>query len=773
MSSKLKINSQEAQTFLSYFEKLSPFLTFQTFHHKKAELARVIHGDFKSCLPKLFELHKQRAGIFFMVNAGNGQGRSNKNVEKVRSVFVDLDGSPIEPVLNSPLTPHIVIETSENRFHAYWLVNDCPISDFSLMQAALANKFNGDPKVKDLARVMRVPGFYNFKTTPFLCKIKLSKELPPYSTQEIIRKLNLDLSEEANQYSTQFDYERVLAGGIKEGERNDQLHRLAWHLFSDGKSPEEVESQLIEVNNKLPSPIAINELQNICASATKHFWGDALTLRGATEASVSYPIDALPTKIKAAILEYQSYGQQPIPLVASAALANLSLACQGIANVARNDRLVSPISLYFMVVADSGERKTSADNAFGQPLREWERQKRKILSIDIAEFEAKKSSWASQYSGLELKIKSQAGKVIAPSLDNCDNLQPTNLINQCQNNDTDLQKLEAQLIELKSSEPKRILLPFLFYESVTQEKLIEDLADGWPSTSIWSNEAGLIVGGHSMSREQALKFLALFNKLWDGDTVSRKTRGSGDHMLLDRRLTISMMLQDAVFRQFITLNDGISRNVGYFSRTLLTQPESTMGRRLYKEPPIDTYEVFRYGERLKELINLSSPNSDGNLDLFTLQLSKNAKEIWVAYHDEIELEQNGKWSNVRDFASRSPENAARIAANFHLFECGAEGEISEVAMSQGIQLARWYLNEANRIMTPLSNIDDIQNAQALLEWLSKQSESIIAIRNIQREGPNPTRKRPALIRALAILEKHNYIRFKGGKTKILIRWELI
>lgn len=80
-----------------------------------------------------------------------------------------------------------------------------------------------------------------------------------------------------------------------------------------------------------------------------------------------------------AVSIYQQYGQQPISLVACSALANLSLACQSLANIARDRYLISPVSLYFLLVASSGERKSAVDNVFSKVVREWEanfRQKR-------------------------------------------------------------------------------------------------------------------------------------------------------------------------------------------------------------------------------------------------------------------------------------------------------------------------------------------------------------------------------------------------------------
>ena len=68
----------------------------------------------------------------------------------------------------------------------------------------------------------------------------------------------------------------------------------------------------------------------------------------------TYPIEALPNIVRDAVITYQQYGQQPLSLIACSALANISLACQTLANVARDSLLISPVSLYFIVVANSG-----------------------------------------------------------------------------------------------------------------------------------------------------------------------------------------------------------------------------------------------------------------------------------------------------------------------------------------------------------------------------------------------------------------------------------
>ena len=72
---------------------------------------------------------------------------------------------PIDPIVNDTELPkpHILIETSLDRWHAYWLINDLPLDQFTQVQKALIDRFNSDPSVHDLPRVMRLPGFIHHK----------------------------------------------------------------------------------------------------------------------------------------------------------------------------------------------------------------------------------------------------------------------------------------------------------------------------------------------------------------------------------------------------------------------------------------------------------------------------------------------------------------------------------------------------------------------------------------------------------------------------------
>lgn len=132
----------------------------------------VMHGTLNNHAALLTELNNAGQGIFVMPNEGDLQGRRASNVIRVRALFVDLDGPPVEPLLATGAPPHILVESSPNKWHGYWRVDDCPLDKFKERQHALADRFNGDRSVCDLPRVMRLPGFWHHKTdVPFQTRL--------------------------------------------------------------------------------------------------------------------------------------------------------------------------------------------------------------------------------------------------------------------------------------------------------------------------------------------------------------------------------------------------------------------------------------------------------------------------------------------------------------------------------------------------------------------------------------------------------------------------
>jgi hypothetical protein len=180
----LAIDITEAEHFLKHLDPEATKFTFQTFddnaERKDGNLVKVLNGTLAQHATTLTRLNNRGAGIFVTINQTDLKGRKAENIVRVRAQFADLDGAPLEPVMAAKLPPHIVVETSPERWHLYWLVKDMALQDFSAVQQAIIERFHSDPTIHDLPRVMRLPGFFHRKRTPFLVRIISTTETPPY-----------------------------------------------------------------------------------------------------------------------------------------------------------------------------------------------------------------------------------------------------------------------------------------------------------------------------------------------------------------------------------------------------------------------------------------------------------------------------------------------------------------------------------------------------------------------------------------------------------------
>jgi hypothetical protein len=189
-------DTQQIGLFLTLLDanaKSKPF-DFRTFDDRKdrsrRDLCGNLSGTFDDKKGELRSRNAEGAGVFVVVNEG---GHTSAEITRVRAVFADTDGAPLEPIVEA-LTPHCVIATSPGKFHVYWLVdNDFPLDRFTPIQKAIARKFGTDGKVCDLSRVMRLPGFAHQKSDPFMVKFHVAKnaDQPRYSVDQIIEGLGL------------------------------------------------------------------------------------------------------------------------------------------------------------------------------------------------------------------------------------------------------------------------------------------------------------------------------------------------------------------------------------------------------------------------------------------------------------------------------------------------------------------------------------------------------------------------------------------------------
>ena len=287
-----------------------------------------------------------------------------------------------------------------------------------------------------------------------------------------------------------------------------------------------------------------------------------------------------------------------------------------------------------------------------------------------------------------------------------------------------------------------------------------------------SSEAGLVFGAHGMGKGSIMRNLATLNQLWDGADIATERRTTDT--VRGARLTIALQVQEATLRSFLDRTSGLARGIGFLARCLIAWPESTQGHRPFSESPESWPALAKFNQRIAGILEQGVPmDEDGALSPPVLPLAEDTKAAWVRFHDAIEseLRSGGELHDVRDVASKTADNAARIAALFHIFEHGAGGAIGLEAFEGASRIAAWYLHEARRFYGELALPEEQANAARLDRWLldycRREKTTIISRRDVQRHvTPGRLRQKTALDFSLdELIEADRVQLIRDGKRK--------
>lgn len=134
-------------------------------------------------------------GIFWTVNTFAG-ARRIENLRRIDAWAIDMDeGTKAEQrakIERSPLIPSRIVEVKRG-FHVYWNASDGNASHWNaIVLDRLVPYFGADKNARDLARILRVPGFLHLKdpADPFLVRDRsirgLARPAGPYSERQMV-----------------------------------------------------------------------------------------------------------------------------------------------------------------------------------------------------------------------------------------------------------------------------------------------------------------------------------------------------------------------------------------------------------------------------------------------------------------------------------------------------------------------------------------------------------------------------------------------------------
>lgn len=413
--------------------------------------------------------------------------------------------------------------------------------------------------------------------------------------------------------------------------------------------------------------------------------------------------------LKDFIVEVVETTQAPLELALASALSTLSMLCQPLIDVKRPEDMIGPVSLLVISIASSGERKSTVESMFLGYIRTYVKNALALHRKNLLAWSIRLEAWEARKRKL---IK---------DMSNTPETAP------------EYQLLESDLLRHHEIKPERPRAFNPFYEDTTTAALINGMRLDMPWAALMSSEGISVLKG-------VFNDYGKINALWTGSVIDVARATVEGCSLNDARLTVGIMIQPEILRQYLEQKGDRARSVGLLSRALVFHPESTQGTRFINSRSVNKEVFARYNERVHSLLEKCMSRLRNTAEeKQIISFSTTATAHWTESYNKIEseLQEGGAYERSKDHASKLSENIARVAALLHYFEYG-EGVITlqELKSAEKIVLecSKTFRNE----FTFMPNI--ISNAEILYTWIQSNCKNSplfnwVDKNEILRKGP--------------------------------------
>lgn len=458
----------------------------------------------------------------------------------------------------------------------------------------------------------------------------------------------------------------------------------------------------------------------------------------------NFPIDSLPSPLREAVDDLHYVAKAPIPIVVASLLSAASLVCSPRRRVRRFNDMVSSTALFLILIAESGERKTTCDNIASEPIRVFDTELLKRYEADLATYRIALGTWKAERQGVTTALKRAAATGI-----NCD-------------------PFKQRLGEIIAREPVKPNLVSLILRDITPEALVQRL-DSMPVAGVFSSEAG------SLFQSKTFNNLGMFNIAWDSGALRVDRKNQAPLVVEDPTVTLSIMVQPHVLKSFLDQKGAQARSIGFLARCLIAFPISTQGYRIEQPYQIKTDGLDAFHDWIHETLrDTFSPSGVPKDELQVLEFSWQAKNVCRDFANFVEsqLHPNYNFADVRDAASKIGENMARIAAIFHLLR-GDEAEISLDTTQAAIAVSEWYLTQFKKLFGNVYVMPEWEkDAQILYAFIcnmeARLNSSQFRKNDLRQRAPNRLRNKLLFDSTLNVLVGRGQVGlFMQGKTTMV------
>ncbi|MDR9498893.1 MAG: YfjI family protein [Hydrogenovibrio sp.] len=396
--------------------------------------------------------------------------------------------------------------------------------------------------------------------------------------------------------------------------------------------------------------------------------------------------------LESAVLEAVRELQISREMAITSALGAMSLSAQGIINVEEPTGNIVNASLMLLTIAESGERKTTTEKKFFESLRAFQREQYEKARQDFLAYEQKVLVWKDKCSALRNKLKLSIKKG-----------EP----------EKSIEAVEVELNALLQKHPVPYGMHKFIYEDATPQALVTMMHRSSRNACLLSSEGNGIFNGKVFGQ------LHLLNALWDGGEVVVDRVSTDSFHMYDARLTLALMAQNTVVKEFMDKRGEKARGMGFLARFLAVKATEKAGKRANKDlGPLPHLKAFN--RRSRELIEESWEREKQGRKREEIGFTADAGELWreMAQAIEVEMQPYRVYEFYKDHASKLMDNISRMAGLIQYFEnrhCGKSEQIDLETLSFAYSLGMKYSKHFLKHLAGEPEI--IENANKLVRFL--------------------------------------------------------
>lgn len=749
----------------------------------------------------------------------------NELVTHTNCVFADFDIKDerykTKVALTAHLTtlepePSVIIDTG-GGYHCYWffdstyaIENEAHRESAQKLARAWVMLMGGD-EVKDLARILRVPGLHNQKYNPprpvafarcdlhkrygrselwALCEAFMPDDSLP-STERATGDVadvgsrwlgnavqRVRSAPDGQKHHTLLKAAKALGGLVHHGALTE--HEIESSLFAaietradDPAGARKTIKDGIAYGKSSPWPAdkltysysqAEQEVDSHSGSQNSHNpqigprpaekWG-AIVPFDSTNLP-TFPTDIFPAWLRDFVDATAIATQTPPDLSAMLALSVLATCCQRWVMVQVRPGWQEPVNLYGVTALDPGNRKSAVFRAFNAPLLAYEQRIALEAKAKIAEIGSHKDI-------LEQQLET-AKRDAARAKNQNDQLNAMD----------EVDRLTQEVAALAIPNP-----PQLIVDDVTPEALSTLLHEQGGRMAALSAEGDIfaIMAGRYTSGGPNF---GVFLKAHAGDTLRVNRRGRAEFVDYPT-LTLGITTQPDVIRG-LAEKAGF-RGQGLLGRFLYAIPESLMGRRLVNPPvvPVAVREAYHAG--INQLLDLRDGHSancanTGDTDTQSLNMildnivilftvSEECSPLLHSFMEWLEphLGNDGAFGAFADWAAKLTGAVMRIAGLLAMsanvgtqYSHNSLNTIDIPTLTAALKLADYLIAHARAAFAEMDADPSVARARKALKWIADKTAMTFTKRDLFEALKGSIPKADDLDPILKVLTDHAYIR---------------